>query len=93
MLTNSKTSFIINSVRTRADKKYIIKGDFKMSKFQFTVFYKKDAYNQHKTYYQNQNRYAGCKSFVTLEEAIAFAKTVKNASIHHFWDTSKKIAF
>jgi hypothetical protein len=42
----------------------------------FTVFYKKTSYNPNRSYYQNQNRYAGSKSFATLEEAVAYSKTV-----------------
>lgn len=64
-----------------------------MTKLNYTVFYKKANYNQHKTYGQTVNRHAAEKSFETLEDAIAFAKTVQNASIRHFWDTSKKVAF
>lgn len=64
-----------------------------MSKFNYTVFYKKENYNPYKTYGQTVNRYAGSKSFETLDEAVAFAKTVKNADIRYFHNTMKKVAF
>lgn len=47
----------------------------------FTVFYKKEKYNPFITYSQNQNRYAGSKSFKTEQEARAFAKTVNTKYI------------
>jgi spore maturation protein CgeB len=34
----------------------------------FTIFYKKATYNPNRTYFQNYNRYAGCKSAKTPEE-------------------------
>lgn len=42
----------------------------------FTVFFTKDNYNPYKSYYQNQNRYAGSRSFKTEIEARNFAVTV-----------------
>ena len=42
----------------------------------FTVFFKKKNYNPFRSYYQNQNRYAGSRSFNTETEAREFAKTV-----------------
>lgn len=47
----------------------------------FTVFYKKESYNPHKTYPQNYNRYAGSKSFKTENEARTFAETVNTKYI------------
>lgn len=61
-----------------------------MTTYNYTVFYKKDNYSQRKTYFANQNRYAGSKSFVTLDEAKVFAATVKNADIRYFNNTMKK---
>ena len=42
----------------------------------FTVFFRKENYNPFRSYYQNQNRYAGSRSFNTEEEARSFAKSV-----------------
>jgi hypothetical protein len=47
----------------------------------FTVFYKKESYNQNKSYPQNCNRYVGSKTFKMLEEATAFASTVNATNI------------
>lgn len=51
--------------------------------YNYTVFYTKENYNPNKSYYQNQNRLAGSKSFKTLEEAKAFAPTVKNGQVYY----------
>lgn len=47
----------------------------------FTVFFKKENYNPFRTYYQNQNRYAGSKSFKTEAEARSYARTVNTKYI------------
>lgn len=60
------------------------------NKYNFIVWYRADNYNQHITYYQNANRYARHKNFETLEDARAFAKTVKEARITGFHNTMKR---
>lgn len=47
----------------------------------FTVFYKKENYNPHKSYCQNANRLVGSKSFKTENEAREFAETVNTKYI------------
>ena len=49
----------------------------------YTVFYTKESYNPNKSYYQNQNRLAGAKSFETEKEARDFAPTVKNGQVYY----------
>ena len=49
----------------------------------YTVFFKKANYNPYKTYYRNENRYAGSKSFETEAEAREFAATVENGRVYY----------
>jgi hypothetical protein len=42
----------------------------------YRVFYHKNP-NPHITYFQNENRWIGCKVFTSLEDAKAFAATVQ----------------
>lgn len=56
----------------------------------FIVFYEVDTYNPNKTYPQNFNRYARHKYFATLEDAQAFAKTVKKPDIRDGVNTMKR---
>jgi hypothetical protein len=51
--------------------------------YNYTVFYTKESYNPNKSYYQNQNRLAGSKSFKTEQEAREFAPTVKNGQVYY----------
>ena len=64
-----------------------------MKKFNYIVWYKSNGYNPYRTYPQNADKRAQVKYFANLDEAIAFAKTVKNAQITDFVNTMKKINF
>lgn len=55
----------------------------------YLVFYKADNYNPYKSYGQNFNRYARTHRFNSLEDARAFAKTVKNPTITDGINTMK----
>jgi hypothetical protein len=57
----------------------------------YTVWYHKEK-NYHIRYWQNQNPYVGSKSFHTIEEAKAFAKTVDAFEIRDY-NRCKKIPF
>lgn len=50
--------------------------------YNFTVFFKKENYDQRKTYPRNADRYAGSKSFKTLDAAQEFAGTVNGARVY-----------
>ena len=49
----------------------------------YSVIYKRDHYNPHKSYPQNANRYVGIRLCVTETEAREFAATVKEPKIYY----------
>ena len=54
----------------------------------FTIFYKKPIYNPNRSYYQNQNRYAGSKvvnSLREVNEAVAEIKA-QGGTITYVYD-------
>lgn len=56
----------------------------------YRVFYRKNP-NPHITYFQNENRWIGCKVFTSLEDAKAFAAAVP---VKHIVDgTGKCVRF
>jgi hypothetical protein len=56
----------------------------------YRVFYRKNP-NPHITYFQNENRWIGCKVFTSLEDAKAFAATVQVESVTDW--TGKLVRF
>ena len=43
----------------------------------YIVSYESETYNQSRSYFRNQNRYARSESFDTIEEAHAFVEKIK----------------